>query len=212
MKIIAASHLDHGLNNEQVKYLLDKFSDRTGFFIETIELPEALGTVPCALRGPAVGDDPITEDLVRYEHRGERSYPSRVVSNRNIGIYRDLRDLLQEKRTNKVTVIAGPAEATCEKCFGSRTIFSDADGPDHGGEIRCPVCFGLGTQSYDCAVYTMYGGPLAPKEPEDLLGEFDRIENFDDTLDRAAKEEKLSRLAVEHNESVKFWSQHALVA
>lgn len=45
------SHVDHGLTEVQLKYILDQFADRQAFFIETIELPDDLGTVPCGLYG-----------------------------------------------------------------------------------------------------------------------------------------------------------------
>jgi len=89
------SHLDHGLSEEAVAFILNKFQDRDGFFIESFDLPEGFGKVPCALYGPLMGDEAVTEDQVVYAVRGDRSYSSRMVS-------RPMRD------TSVVTVIAGP--------------------------------------------------------------------------------------------------------
>ena len=90
----ADSHVDHDLTREQVDYLLERFKDRTGEFVETVELPEALGEVPCALHGPAVGDAPVPEAEVSYGRRGARQYRSRLTDR-------------PPRRTRKVTVIAG---------------------------------------------------------------------------------------------------------
>ena len=80
---------------EQLSYIEDRFSDRRSFFVETIELPESLGTVVSELFGPAMGDDPIPEDLVTYRHRDSLPYPSRLIR--------------REPRGSRLcTVIAGP--------------------------------------------------------------------------------------------------------
>ena len=34
----ADSHVDHGLTEIQLRYLLDRFADRSSFFLETITL------------------------------------------------------------------------------------------------------------------------------------------------------------------------------
>ena len=101
MKIVSESHLDHSLREDQIAYLLEKFADRDGFFIETIELPESLGTVPCGLHGPVMGDEPVPESEVTYAKRGDRNGESRLVN-------RPTRPVRQ------VTVIAGPhGEGKC---------------------------------------------------------------------------------------------------
>lgn len=95
------SHLDHGLSNEAIAFILDKFQDRDGFFIESFELPEKFGKVQCALYGPTTGDGAVTEDEVEYLPRNGRAYPSRMVR-------RPMRP------TSTVTVIAGPHDG--ESC------------------------------------------------------------------------------------------------
>lgn len=95
MKITNDSHVDHGLTPAQVDYLSKRFADRKAFFIESIDLPEDLGTVPCGLYGPIMGDAPVPEAEVVYQKRGARKHESRMVK-------RPLRPC----RT--VTVVAGP--------------------------------------------------------------------------------------------------------
>jgi hypothetical protein len=136
--IIPESHLDHGFTRSQIDFILERFKDRTGFFIDTILLPIDLGTVPCGLYGPSVGDEPIPEDSVQYARRPPREYVSRVVC-------KPLR------WTRLVSVIAGPY------------------------------------QGKPCVLYTVFGGPVAPKELNDPN----------------LKEE-------ERQKSVEFWSVHAL--
>lgn len=139
MKKHKASHFDHGLNEAQVDFLMERFADRDAFFIETVELPEELGTVPCGLHGPLVGSAPVEENEVTYAKRGTRAWNSRLVDRPK-----------QQVRT--VTVIAGPHEDDC--------------GSSHW-EKQCIRCHGEGKIKHACIVYTMYGGPLAPQEPDD---------------------------------------------
>lgn len=118
MKKHNESHFDHGLNEAQIAFLMERFADRNAFFIETVELPEALGTVPCGLHGPLTGGAPVEESEVTYAKRGTRAWSSRLVDR-------------PKQAVRTVTVIAGP----------------------HGDE--------------PCIVYTMFGGPCAPQEPDD---------------------------------------------
>lgn len=118
MKLHPDSHVDHGLSAAQVDYLLERFADRSTFFVETVDLPDALGTAPCDLVGPSVGDAPVREDQVIYRARGARSWRSRTIA-------------LPARRSRRVTVVAGP----------------------HDGQ--------------PCVLFTAYGGPPAPQEPDD---------------------------------------------
>jgi hypothetical protein len=142
MKIIpGTSHCDHGLSDATREFILAKYADRAGFFIDTLELPPELGTVPCSLHGPATGEAPVTDDEAYSLVRGTRPNPSRMCQRPTAA-------------TTKVTVIAGPAD---------------------GYE--------------DIILYTAFGGPLAPKEPDDP------------TLNDAQRAE-----------SEAFWAVHALSA
>jgi hypothetical protein len=147
MKKHKESHFDHGLSEAQVEHVMTRFADRDAFFIETIELPEALGTVPCGLHGPLVGGAPVEESEVTYAKRGTRAWNSRLVTRP-----------LQSVRT--VTVIAGPHEETCWHCNGNGQIGS------WKAAIPCETCT-HGKVKHACIVFTMYGGPLAPQEPDD---------------------------------------------
>lgn len=106
------SHVDHGLTDLQLGYVMgicttqndhhdanwaDIHGERRAIGVRTfvIELPEWLGTVPCGLYGPTMGDMPITGDAIVMGNRGTRKYESRLVP-------------LPPRQTNKVTVIAGP--------------------------------------------------------------------------------------------------------
>lgn len=121
MKRHAESHLDHDLTTEQVAYLFERFADRTAFFIETFELPSELGTVPCFLYGPTMGDEPVHEAIVHYYNRGARAWPTRSIA-------RDSRP------TRMVTVIAGPHEA--ESCI-LYTAFGGPQAPQEPGDPGC---------------------------------------------------------------------------
>jgi hypothetical protein len=72
------SHLDHGLTVAQIAFVLKRFADRDAFFIETVELPAELGTVPCGLHGPIMGDSPVADSEVTFAVRGERKGESRL--------------------------------------------------------------------------------------------------------------------------------------
>ena len=118
MKKHTESHVDHGLTAEQLQFLLDRFADRDSFFIETFTLPHKLGTVPCGLYGPVMGDPPISDAEVTHATRGTRAWTSRIID-------------LPPRQQHEVTVIAGPHE------------------------------------EHACILYTAFGGPLAPQEPDD---------------------------------------------
>ena len=95
MKIIAASHLDHGLPVDVAAYIAERFADRDAFFIETIELPAELPSAKSALHGPCVGDAPVSDLEVWHEIRGNRQGPTRFCAR-------------PPRVTRLVTVVAGP--------------------------------------------------------------------------------------------------------
>lgn len=148
------SHIDHGLTEAQLQYLFDRFANRASLFVETITLPRDLGTVPCDLYGPIVGDPSIREDDVTYATRGTRAWTSRLID-------------LPPRQQHEVTVIAGPHEETCSLCKGSGERFTDPRfGATFAGVHPCEQCTG-GKIKHPCVLYTAFGGPAAPQEPGD---------------------------------------------
>ncbi len=117
----ADSHLDHGFTKPQLEHILTTLAPRTGFFIETITLPPELGSVPCGLHGPIMGDPPVPPEEVRLEARGIRPYPSRVVDR-------------APQQTRSVTVIAGPYDGFA--CV----LFTAYGGPHAPQEPADPLC------------------------------------------------------------------------
>jgi hypothetical protein len=141
------SHIDHGLSGAQVDYIMERFADRQSFFIETLTLPRDLGTVPCGLYGPLMGDSPIGEAEITYARRGDRAWDSRLVD-------------LPPRQQHEVTVIAGPHEESCWHCDGSGGKGS------WKARIPCGTC-DHGKVKHACILYTAFGGPLTPQEPGD---------------------------------------------
>lgn len=133
MKITGRSHTDHGLSEAHLEYIKTRFIDRTGFFIETVELPDSLPEVPSAIYGPVVGDEPISEGEVFYVRRGERPNLSRMIDK-------------PTRPTRKLTVIAGPTEE--EPCvlytaFGGPLAPKEPGDPSlkEGEEMRKATAF-----------------------------------------------------------------------
>lgn len=157
----ADSHVDHGLTEAQIAYLLQRFADRNAFFIETIELPLELGEAPCGLYGPTMGDPPVADHEVTRESRGTRTWTSRLVAR-------------PPRPTRKVTVIAGPHEEPCTTCRGNLAHLVDREPDPHpviaaslGPWVGCDHCDSQGVLKHACVLYTAFGGPLTPQEPGD---------------------------------------------
>jgi hypothetical protein len=89
------SHLDHALSTKQIAWVLARFKENTGFSIQTVDLPPEIGTVPCGLYGPAMGDAPVPDAEVRMAPRGDRTVLSRLCKRPG-------------RQTSKITVIMGP--------------------------------------------------------------------------------------------------------
>jgi hypothetical protein len=123
MIITAASHLDHGLTEDQIMFLSKRFVDRDAFFIESIELPEELGTVSCSLYGPAMGDAAIPDSEVSYAIRGDRRNASRLVD-------------LPSRPTRTITVIAGPHEDAACVLY---TAFGGPATPKEPGDLSLEI-------------------------------------------------------------------------
>lgn len=115
------SHIDHGLTEAQLHHLLERFADREEFFVETLTLPDDLGTVPCGLYGPLVSDPSVREDDVTYASRGERAWRSRLID-------------LPPRQQHAVTVIAGPHDGHACVLY---TAFGGPAAPQEPGDPAC---------------------------------------------------------------------------
>jgi hypothetical protein len=157
LKIIADSHVDHGLKKSVVDWIVRQFETEEGgrVIVRTFEIPAEYGAVPCGLYGPEMGDDPVPEyrtltDAVHWEtataQPPEELAEEVLLSTEDkehtanagwIGINRGSRSWpskivpLPHRMTDKLTVVAGPV----------------------GDE---PLVW-----------FTAYGGPEAPQEPGD---------------------------------------------
>lgn len=119
MRIVPASHLDHDLTPDHVAWILARFGEREGFFLETVDLPPELGPLPCGLHGPVMGDPPIAHAEAAHVARAHRAWPSRVVDRP----YRPSR---------KLTVIGGPDDD------GSTVLYTAYGGPSAPRELLDP--------------------------------------------------------------------------
>ena len=95
--ITAASHVDHNLAPEHLALVTEKIAALTGFAILTLDLPDGLPSLPCALHGPLTGSAPVPESEATYAVRGTRAGPSRLVNR-------------PTAPTRKLSVIVGPHE------------------------------------------------------------------------------------------------------
>jgi len=91
----ADSHLDHALTEAQVEFVLSLPAKAGEVTVQTVELPDGLGLVPCGLYGPTMGDAPVTDSEVEMVVRGDRKGESRLVGR-------------SPRLQRKVTVISGP--------------------------------------------------------------------------------------------------------
>lgn len=81
MKIIAESHLDHGLSHEHCSLIQRCYKNEQcedGVVVATFTVPAGMPELFSALRGPCVGDRPIGSEEVFYRIRGNREGSSRL--------------------------------------------------------------------------------------------------------------------------------------
>ena len=114
-------HSDHGITPDQMSHIQATLSPDNGFFIARVEIPAELGTVPCGIHGPAMGDEPVPESEVTYETRFSAEDP-RTWKSRLVG---------RPFRPVDYVQVIGTREGT------------------------------------KFTLYTVYGGPLAPQNPDD---------------------------------------------
>lgn len=144
MKRHEKSHLDHGLTAAQIDHIFKLYGDREdSFFLEQITLPPELGTVPCGLWGPLMGDPAILNggEVVPLPE-GEYITPSlALVSTFNGAITLSRR--------------------SSDRAWDSRLINLPMR------PTRIVTVIGGASDAGDCILYTAYGGPAAPREPGD---------------------------------------------
>ncbi len=95
MKIIAASHLDHGLPVDVAAYIAERFADPRRFLHRNHRAARGAPVGEVRASRPMRGDAPISDLETWYELRGNRRGPTRFCA-------RPLRV------TRLVTVVAGP--------------------------------------------------------------------------------------------------------
>jgi hypothetical protein len=136
MLIHKESHIrSHGLTGAQLAFLLDTFADRRSFFIESVRLPDELGTVQCGLVGPVMGDPIVLACDTWRTYRVGAKWESRMLSR----TAREQRPHLLTRRTSWVTVIAGPHEehaCILYTAFGGPLAPKEVDDPSLTDEKR----------------------------------------------------------------------------
>lgn len=130
------SHLDHCFTKPQMDWVVARFALREAFFIETVELPPALGEVPCSLYGPACGDPPVTDDSTWMQARFGRAWRSRLVDK-------------PHRMTSKVTVVAGPHDG--HACV----LYTAYGGPAAPQEPTDPGCKDAGAAATFWATHAL---------------------------------------------------------
>ena len=83
MNFLDIAHDDHGLTPAHVALLQTSPKiaafDEGSFVLVVLPLPDGVPSLPCALYGPSVGDDPVRDSDVMLEVRGDRDGPSRLI-------------------------------------------------------------------------------------------------------------------------------------
>jgi len=143
MKILPASHLDHGLTTEHRTWLRHHCAERTAFFVETLTLPDHLPALECGLYGPAMGDPDVAEADVSYALRPGRKCASRLVA-------------LPPRPTRQITIIAGPSGE--EPCV-LYTSYGGPAAPREPGDTALPDWEAVTTARTFWAVHALAESP-----------------------------------------------------
>ena len=146
MKKHKDSHLDHHLTGAQIDHVMAQFAERSGFFIETVTLPLALGVVPCGLHGPAVGDPPVPDAECAHAPRNGRAWSSRLCER-------------PARPTSLVTIIAGPHE-------GEQIVYTMFGGPPAPQEVGDPGCANVATSTAFWAEHALTRESASPSRSE----------------------------------------------
>jgi hypothetical protein len=108
-------HKDHGITDAQWKHILYVLgnSGLVGFFILQVDIPKELGTVPCSIYGPVMGDVPVPDSEVQMMKRTEDRPPDRMTNKpqRQVGY-------VQVIGTYESDPVAMDAETVIYTCYG----------------------------------------------------------------------------------------------
>ena len=121
MKLHKVSHVEQGISDVQLKYVLNMFEDRTGSFIDTVTLPYRLGMTKCILYGPLMNDGAVNDFDIIYGKRINRDYESRIIDK-------------PARKSFKITVVGGPYKE--EACV----LIAAYGGPFVPFEPNNPLC------------------------------------------------------------------------
>lgn len=157
MKRHQESHLDHGLSPGQIEYIFKLFEGRSAFFIETIELPQGIGQIPCGLWGPIMGDTPFLDSPSGSISLPPGEYIAPIkLSPHSPGALPTKLAHQMPVYTGEITFAPRPP-----RTWNSRLI----DLPMR--PTRTVTVIAGPHEEHDCILYTAYGGPCAPQEPTD---------------------------------------------
>lgn len=75
-------HADHGISKEQMAFIQSQLMEEKGFFIKQVNIPVEMGSVPCGLYGPEMGDGPVPDkDVVMVSRGNDRPWDDRILKN-----------------------------------------------------------------------------------------------------------------------------------
>ena len=185
---IDLGHDDHGLDQPHLEFIDSVFEGKKGFFIDVFTMPEKCTDLLCALYGPSVGDEPITEDEINYKVRNGRAGTSRLVSR----AHRPARNMV-------VCGIAGGQSPVIYTAYGTRANTpSPREWWDKGMLAACAE----------------FGAPKATPAEQlaSLKAGLDTVDIRDlGAVGAEAKElDKIRAAIIIAIESAKFWCDHAL--
>ena len=128
-------HADHGITDDQMAHIQASLAasvKEDGFFIVEGKIPTELGSVPCGLYGPAMGDEPVADHSVIMEERGDRPYADRMLDapSRPVNYVQSI-GIREGTKFTLFTVYGGPLAPNTPKTPATGTL----KGPKNFGGI-----------------------------------------------------------------------------
>ncbi len=77
----------NNLSDTHLALIEERIPNRRGRFELSFEIPEGIECAPSALRGPSVGDEPVTGELVRVKKRTQRVARLPMRTSRQITVF-----------------------------------------------------------------------------------------------------------------------------